>query len=42
SRARARRLVEAGAVYVDGRRVTKPGREVTGDATLNVTAAFAP
>lgn len=42
SRARARRLVEAGAVYVDGRRVTKPGREVPDDATLNVTESDIP
>ncbi|MEF8793725.1 TlyA family RNA methyltransferase [Thiohalorhabdus sp.] len=42
SRARARRLVEAGAVSVDGRQVTKPGREVPDDAGVTVTEADIP
>ncbi|MFB6260356.1 MAG: S4 domain-containing protein, partial [Thiohalorhabdaceae bacterium] len=42
SRARARRLVEAGAVYVNGRQVTKPGREVSEEAGIEVTEADIP
>ncbi|HKJ71305.1 MAG TPA: TlyA family RNA methyltransferase [Gammaproteobacteria bacterium] len=42
SRARARRLIEAGAVLVDGRAATKPGRAVAEDAALEVTAADIP
>jgi 23S rRNA (cytidine1920-2'-O)/16S rRNA (cytidine1409-2'-O)-methyltransferase len=42
SRARARRLIEAGAVRVAGRPVTKPGRSVAEDAALEVTEADIP
>ena len=42
SRARARRLVEAGAVYVNGRQVTKPGREVSEETGIEVTEADIP
>jgi 23S rRNA (cytidine1920-2'-O)/16S rRNA (cytidine1409-2'-O)-methyltransferase len=42
SRARARRLIEAGAVTVDGRAVTKPGRTVAEDAALEVSEADIP
>jgi 23S rRNA (cytidine1920-2'-O)/16S rRNA (cytidine1409-2'-O)-methyltransferase len=42
SRARARRLIEAGAVLVDGRAVTKAGRSVAEDAELAVTEADIP
>ncbi len=38
SRARARGLVEAGVVRVDGREATKPGAEVAAGARLEVTA----
>ena len=42
SRARARRLIEAGAVHVAGRVVTKAGRSVGEDAEIDVTAADIP
>ncbi|MFA9461106.1 TlyA family RNA methyltransferase [Thiohalorhabdus sp. Cl-TMA] len=42
SRARARRLVEAGAVHVDGRQATKAGRTVRDGAELMVTEPDIP
>ncbi len=42
SRARARRLIEAGTVRVDGKVVTKPGRQVEEEAELEVTEPDIP
>ena len=42
SRARARRLIEAGAVSVDGRPATKPGRNVAEDARVEVSEPDIP
>ncbi|MFP4615625.1 MAG: TlyA family RNA methyltransferase [Thiohalorhabdus sp.] len=42
SRARARRLIEAEAVQVGGRVVTKPGRTVAEEAELTVTGSDIP
>jgi len=42
SRARARRLIEAGAVRVDGQTVSKAGRNVAEEAQVEVTEADIP